>query len=353
MRFLCYLSEEDEEDVRKILQLSDQYSALQAASLAQLPTENIVQFYENESFELDIDSSNDILLIDPSLYQTYSSISTYCIFSRKIPVFVMCENDDMINLVKKNLIQTSELFECGLKKDLQRFIKSFAKRGKLISFEGGDGVGKQTQTALMKTKLESLGYIVKTIDFPHDKAACGKLIRKVLRGDFGTIGEVNPVLFASLYGFNRADLKGLLDHWLRKGYIVILDRYVEANYGHQLSKIHNLDDKKSLLHSLNVFEHQWLGLPRSDVVLYLDLPPLIAQSALSSDKTRSSLDIHETAENGYKERVRQTFLWCSEVQSNWKVIPCLQTGNIEGNSKRLSIDEVHEASLDHVMKILA
>jgi thymidylate kinase len=54
----------------------------------------------------------------------------------------------------------------------------------------------------------------------------------------GDIKSVNPLLFASLYAQNRFDVTPLLRFWIRRGDNVILDRYVEANFGHQASAAH-------------------------------------------------------------------------------------------------------------------
>jgi thymidylate kinase len=63
----------------------------------------------------------------------------------------------------------------------------------------------------------------------------GKLIRTLLSGAMGDIKSVNPLLFASLYAQNRFDVAPLLRFWIQRGDNVILDRYVEANFGHQVS----------------------------------------------------------------------------------------------------------------------
>jgi len=45
--------------------------------------------------------------------------------------------------------------------------------GRIFVVEGGDGAGKQTQTALLRDRLTAMGYPVSTIDFPHDAAMHG------------------------------------------------------------------------------------------------------------------------------------------------------------------------------------
>ena len=77
--------------------------------------------------------------------------------------------------------------------------------------------------------------------------------------------QVNPLLFASLYAENRADTAPLLKAWLKKGHNVILDRYVEANFGHQASKL-PMAERPALIEQLTAFEHDWLDLPRCPCV---------------------------------------------------------------------------------------
>ncbi|KNH08982.1 thymidylate kinase-like protein [Perkinsela sp. CCAP 1560/4] len=354
MRLICYLAPNQHQEVMALIGTkAAEGSFLRNFECLYPPPDNIFTQEVSDSFNLSLDTGRDILLIDPTEYPAYEAIVTYCMYSRKIPVYVCSGHGHEKHEIQSKLIQDHPLLEIGERSRLGHFLRSFTDSGKLISFEGGDGVGKQTQTAHMKKKLEEMGHVVKTMDFPHDAAACGKLIRQVLRGDFGTIQEIHPILFASLYGYNRADMKGILLYWLRRGYIVLLDRYVEANYGHQLSKLNSEEEQSVLLNALVSFEHEWLGLPRSHIVLYLDLPPQVAASALALDTTRKALDIHESAVSNYKEKVRSTFLWCSEQLKNWRVVKCLRVAEIEGHPDiRLSVEEVHTLCIEHVLSII-
>ena len=103
---------------------------------------------------------------------------------------------------------------------------------------------------------------------------------------------------------------------------MVLDRYVEANFGHQASKLPP-DERPGLIKQLAEFEHNWLELPRAHKVVYLDLPPSEAAKAMASDASRAALDIHETAGTDYKAAVRDTFLWCAEQHEHWVRVPCV------------------------------
>ena len=43
---------------------------------------------------------------------------------------------------------------------------------------------------------------------------------------------------------NRHDQRPVLLHWLRTGYNVVLDRYMESNFGHQAAKIDDEGDRR-------------------------------------------------------------------------------------------------------------
>ena len=208
--------------------------------------------------------------------------------------------------------------------------------GRIFVVEGGDGAGKQTQSRMLLERLRSEGYPCSTLDYPHDSALHGKLIRTLLSGAKGDIKSVNPLLFASLYAQNRADTAPLLNAWLKKGHNVILDRYVEANFGHQASKL-AADERPALIRQLGAFEHDWLDLPRAHRVVYLDLPPAEALKAMAGDASRAALDIHETAGDDYKSAVRSTFLWCAEEFEHWMRVPC-----VDDAGERVSKQGLHE-----------
>ena len=177
-----------------------------------------------------------------------------------------------------------------------------------------------------------------TLDYPHDAAMHGKLIRELLSGSKGDIKSVNPLLFASLYAENRWDTAPVLREWLRRGVNVVLDRYVEANFGHQASKLPEAERPK-LIADLGAFEFDWLSLPRPHRCVYLDLPPQDAARAMAADGTRAALDIHETAGSDYKSSVRQTFLWCAANFGHWTRLSCVDE---KGEGGRYSKQELSD-----------
>ena len=70
----------------------------------------------------------------------------------------------------------------------------------LIVLEGLDGAGKSTQVKKLKEYIISSGRELKYLHFPRfDAPVVGEMIAKFLRGDFGDINQVDPMLVALLY----------------------------------------------------------------------------------------------------------------------------------------------------------
>ncbi|KAG5484931.1 hypothetical protein LSCM1_07006 [Leishmania martiniquensis] len=215
----------------------------------------------------------------------------------------------------------------------------------VIVIEGGDGAGKETQTALLVQGIHAAGGEVHTLDFPYEKGLYGGLVRTMLSGKKGTISELNPQLFSLLYSLNRFGCVRQLCFWLRRGSLVVLDRYYTANFGHQASKL-PLEEREAFISDLEFMEVEWLRLPRATSVLYLDLLPTVALEAMRHDVTRKQLDIHESAGGDYKERVRQTYMWCCEHLPGWHRIVCFCD-----DGRRLTREEVHTTITSYLRSV--
>ena len=76
--------------------------------------------------------------------------------------------------------------------------------GKLIVFEGTDGSGKATQTAMLCAALEKRGVPFKKLEFPRYSEESSALIRLYLGGAFGSKpDDVNGYAAAMFYAADR------------------------------------------------------------------------------------------------------------------------------------------------------
>lgn len=146
-------------------------------------------------------------------------------------------------------------------------------KGTFIVIDGTDGSGKATQTALLMERLKKEGKRVKKIDFPRYEANFfGKLIGECLRGDYGDFIKVDPHIASVLYAADRWESSTEIGKWLKRGYVVIADRYVSSNQIHQGGKIRDERKRRNFLRWLDRMEHEVFKIPRPDAIVYLHLP---------------------------------------------------------------------------------
>ncbi len=212
------------------------------------------------------------------------------------------------------------------------------ERGTLIVLEGTDGSGKSTQFARLCRRLDGMGRAYQKLTFPQYSEPSSALIRMYLAGEFGAHpGDVNPYAASAFYAVDRyASLKKVWGAYYQNGGLVLTDRYTTSNAVHQAVKCAP-PDRPAFLRWLDDFEHEKLGLPRPDLVLYLDMPTDRASELLRRREaaTRTGPDIHEL-DTAYLSACRECALQAADLLG-WKKIPCL-----DGSGRLRSIEEIHE-----------
>ena len=148
-----------------------------------------------------------------------------------------------------------------------------AMKGTLIVIEGTDGSGKSTQFQQLRQRLEREGISFRNVVFPRYQEESSALIRLYLSGAFGTKpGDVNPYAASSFFAVDRyASYRQDWGDWYEQGGLVLCDRYTTSNAVHQASKL-SAEERDTFFRWLYEFEFGKLGLPKPDLVLYLDMP---------------------------------------------------------------------------------
>jgi len=102
-------------------------------------------------------------------------------------------------------------------------------RGLFIALEGGDGAGKSTQAGLLRDWLQGLGRTVVVTREPGG-TDFGRTVRElVLHGD-----HMAPRAEALLFAADRAHhVETLIRPALRRGEVVITDRYMDSSIAYQ------------------------------------------------------------------------------------------------------------------------
>ena len=218
------------------------------------------------------------------------------------------------------------------------------RKGKLVVLEGTDGSGKSTQFQLLCRHLEEVGVQFHRLVFPQYKEPSSALVRMYLGGEFGSHPEdVNPYAASTFYAVDRyASMKKVWGRRYQAGGLVLSDRYTTSNAVHQTGKLPQ-EEWESFLRWLADFEYGKLGLPRPDLVLYLDMPTERAVELLRSREqaTNSKGDIHEV-DVPYLTQCRQA-AHAAAALWGWRTISCVTP---EGEVRRE--EDIHQEIWDLV-----
>lgn len=194
----------------------------------------------------------------------------------------------------------------------------------LLVIEGIDGSGKGTQSRLLFDALQRDGIDCQLFSFPrYEETFFGQRIGDFLNGRFGTLAEADPFLVSLLYAGDRFESKTALEEARQQRRLLICDRYVSSNIGHQAAK-RDGDERATLRRWIEQVEFEILGLPRPQRVILLDIPVDQAQELIAHKARRTytdqAADLQE-ADRTYMERVRRAYLDLAEDSAEWVVIP--------------------------------
>lgn len=219
--------------------------------------------------------------------------------------------------------------------------------GKLIVIEGTDGSGKSTQFRLLTDRLESEQVKFQKLVFPQYSEPSSALIRMYLGGEFGkSPSDVNAYAASAFYSVDRyASYRKVWGKWYEEGGLVVCDRYTTSNAVHQASKEPE-DKREDFLNWLYDFEYDKLGLPRPDLVIYLDVPTDFTEKMLRhrESETHTHADIHEQ-DMQYLATCRRMGRAAAE-HYGWTVIRCVRDGAMR------SMEDIHEEIYRHVAACL-
>ena len=219
--------------------------------------------------------------------------------------------------------------------------------GKLIVIEGTDGSGKSTQFRMMSEHLAKDNIAFKHLVFPRYQEESSALIRMYLGGQFGSKpSDVNAYAASAFYAVDRyASYKMDWGKWYEDGGLILSDRYTTSNAVHQASK-EKPEEREKYLHWLYNFEYAKMGLPKPDLVIYLDVPTDFTQKLLRHREaaTNTTADIHEQ-DMQYLATCRETGR-AAAAYYGWTVISCVK------DCEMRSIEDIHEEIYRHVQACL-
>lgn len=175
------------------------------------------------------------------------------------------------------------------------------KKGKFITFEGGEGVGKTAQIELLLEKLKTLKLKVKLTREPGG-TSFGELIRNLLKShpDFKNIDPLAEAFL--MFAIRKDHYEKIIKPFLDEGYIVICDRFYDSTIVYQ-GMLKNIPYE-----SIMTLKNLTLGDFEPDLTFILDLDPKIASLRLENRELNlldayDSMDIekHNIIRTGFKK----------------------------------------------------
>jgi len=222
--------------------------------------------------------------------------------------------------------------------------------GKFIVIDGTDGSGKATQTELLVKRLRREKYKVKVFDFPQYGKKSAGLVEEYLNGKYGKAQEIGPYRASIFYACDRYDASFKIKKFLESGYIVVSNRYVTANMGHQGGKIADAKKRKKYFDWLYELEYGIFAIPKPDLNIILHVDAAMAQKLVDGKSqrkyTRKKRDLHEKDIKHLRD-AEQVYLEIAKTMRNFKLISC---SNKNGIMDREIISELVWKNVKRIIK---
>ena len=220
--------------------------------------------------------------------------------------------------------------------------------GRMLVLDGLDGCGKTTQAELLARRLEQVcPGRAHLISYPDYQSPSSALVRMYLNGDFSSHPDgVNAYAASTFYAVDRYD--GVIQQWgewYRRGDLILACRSVTSNAIHQMGKLPQ-EEWNGFLDWLEDFEYQKLGLPKPDLVCYLEMDRSVSEQLLENryQGDSSRRDIHER-DRAYLEQCRRTADYAAR-RWNWRRISCSRDG------QPLPVEKIHHLIWDLAQPLL-
>jgi dTMP kinase len=174
-------------------------------------------------------------------------------------------------------------------------------KGRFITFEGGEGVGKSVQAKRLQERLTAFGLDVVRTREPGGSPGAEALREAILSGfaaEFGPAGQ------ALLFAAARVDhLEKTILPALSSGAWVVSDRFADSTRAYQGAAGNLAPDFIAGLERLTV------GATRPDLTLIMDLAPEVGlERAAKRRRGRGSADRFESEGLAFHQILRRAFL---------------------------------------------
>lgn len=170
-------------------------------------------------------------------------------------------------------------------------------RGKFITLEGGEGVGKSTNLEFIRTYLEALQVPLLVSREPGGTVLAEKIRAVLLEPDGETLSEQTELLM--MFAARSQHLKHVIIPALDAGKWVLCDRFTDATYAYQGG------GRRMDIKTIEWLERIVQGSLKPDLTLLLDAPVSVGMQRAAK---RGSLDRFEREKVAFFDDVRRAYL---------------------------------------------
>lgn len=185
---------------------------------------------------------------------------------------------------------------------------ALVNRGRFITLEGSEGVGKTTNLAVITSTLERLGIPFVATREPGGTPFAEEIRRLLLAVRTEAVAPLAELLL--MFAARAQHLERLIRPALDAGTWVVSDRFTDATYAYQGGGRGMDPDHIALLENLVQ------GTLQPDLTLYLDLDPEVAATRM----TGRERDRFESENRVFFDRVRHAYLQRATHHARYRII---------------------------------
>lgn len=175
-------------------------------------------------------------------------------------------------------------------------------RGKFITLEGGEGVGKTTNLTFIRNYLQEHNIPVVVTREPGGTVLAEKIRHLLLDNDSEIISEQAELLL--IFAARAQHIKHVIEPALAQGEWVLCDRFTDATYAYQGG------GRNMRISTIEWLENLVQGNLRPDLTVLLDAP---VEIGIERARERGSFDRFELEKISFFEHVRRAYLLQAEL----------------------------------------
>ena len=180
------------------------------------------------------------------------------------------------------------------------------QRGRFITIEGGEGVGKTTQIECVRAAVARAGFEVIVTREPGGTPLAEKVRHVLLDPSSESMPRTAELLL--MFAARSVHLENLIRPALLRGAWVVCDRFTDATYAYQGG---GRGVSRALITQL---ESLVQGDLRPDLTLLLDAPVELALSRARARNGPNGADRFEQEQAAFFERVRSAYLAIADAE---------------------------------------